>query len=1833
MSGTTWVASSEVPGIAIRGDGILATVDWGPAATARAVGAAKDRVATAIDGTDGVNLVAAAVLGDVQLLAPPRRSRGGHQRTEGTITVALGPSAPEERRVVLVEEGGAYSWFVPAPGEDEVALPIEVVPGTRNLLTKTLRRVVRVVAVKTVGWALHHATRTIVGGWDERRHPPRLRAWGPANHRDPNAPAPDLAAFGAGPSLLVVHGFTGSIHGSFGDLSDDVVGTIAGAYGGRALAYDHPTLVATPLTNAELARDQLLAAGTPLTLDVLAHSRGGLVARELAHLLDSTGSRIRSITFVATPNDGTPLADTNRPMGLLDALTNLAGAVPGSDAIALALELLKDIVVRSGLDALEGLRAMDPDGGYLRALNDRAVGGDLAVRAIAADFEPMSDAGIVRTARDRLVDAYFGGVRNDLIVPTLSTIVTKGRFGVPPQQRLVLDSSRGVDHSTFWTNPRATHQLVEWLRADWTEKAPPLVPLDETEPLAEVALPPDPTTIGDLAAAVAKLPDQGKAALESLLGGPVDTEAKPPTGERHAVVVVPGIMGTHLAVGDRGTVWLDPVRLVRGHFRDLEVSGDGDGEPVTIAGLNRTYLPLITRLARDFDVYLAGFDWRLDIRASARALAILLSEQVLTRPDRPVTLVAHSMGGLVSRALPVFVPDVWKAMKAATRIVPGADPHPLLVMLGTPNRGSYSVVLTLTATETILKALAAIDLGNNTEELKRVVATFPGVYQMLPSHSAGPDDDHHGALYTDAGWGSSATLSPPLLADARRFHDQLAEVHDASRLVCVAGYGRSTPYRVELTSTGDLRLGVFSRGDGRVPIPLGILDGVRTYFSPASHGGLPSDRAVLDAIGGLVATGRTDRLEVEEPVRRGGDALAVPPMVPLEEFDPLPAVGTRDVAEMAAWRQAEGQLGAALSQTLGGGISTGARVRVEVSVLHASLEQSAHPIAVGHYSGLPHGGAEAFLDSKLGGALRNRLRIGNYPEQAGTALYVPAPTGRRPRGAIVLGLGAYGTLSPAVLSEAMASAVIDMVLDDVERHGPADAEKLGFGVSSVLVGTPGRHGITLDSAVPALTEGVLAALERLRELDQPIALKRVELQLVELYEQQAEDAAQVVCRLGELVDADLARGADLILADRLARGDGARPGSVPRGGSGTPWVRIAVGLDDPRRDDPGAPASEIRTMTLTAVAGGAQANLIRHDVDLAKIRAYVERAVRRDDAAWSSVSRTLYEMLFPTRAKLDLDRADSLHLLVDDVLAEVPWELLAAPTLGRDVAPLALRAGMLRQLRSDFLTRERSELPTGRFALVVGDPPQRYGRLPGARVEAASVADLVEGRDWLVTRRIYGAEAQEGEAWTEILDALHEHPYRLIHVAAHGVIHPDERSSGVVIGSEIHQRLTALDFEKMTVTPDMVFLNCCHLGQMGTQLATNEALPDELRHPHRVAATVARQLLRNGVRAVVVAGWAVDDVAAAAFADVLYQNMLDGHPFGEAVRRARQAAYEEDGGRSNTWGAYQCYGDPDFELVADEPVRASSWSVVSSRQLARELDVLAARAGSATSDAHRLEVATEIDRLRVAGEGLLDDGAALASLGRSLAEVGNYVQATHAYEAALRHSRGGADIATIEQLANIRARLAKQKIQDDHDPDAAKELFKDSLAVLDGLVKVAGSTAERCALRGAILKRRAATLANGAREADLAAARDAYTQAWKLSSDHHGARLDTYHTNLRLQTSALTRPEIGLDDDEAELLDRLHAEVMSAAAKPTDYWDAAALADTLVTYALVGRRIDGQPVTLSDAADRYAAAFALRSTVRQRDSVISHLMDLRDLAGPNRAAEFDKVLVSLVSSI
>ena len=175
---------------------------------------------------------------------------------------------------------------------------------------------------------------------------------------------------------------------------------------------------------------------------------------------------------------------------------------------------------------------------------------------------------------------------------------------------------------------------------------------------------------------------------------------------------------------------------------------DRPSHTVEAVGLNIAYTKMASRLSGRWRVHLFPYDWRLDIADAADTLDQFITARVMEGGRRPVHLVAHSMGGLVARTFIGRHRDTWEAMDDRG----GAGGR--LVMLGTPNRGSYSIPLALSGEDIAIKGLAAVDRRNDREKIRRIVASFPGTYQMLPSpHLHLPFPDDHDRLYDAAAWG------------------------------------------------------------------------------------------------------------------------------------------------------------------------------------------------------------------------------------------------------------------------------------------------------------------------------------------------------------------------------------------------------------------------------------------------------------------------------------------------------------------------------------------------------------------------------------------------------------------------------------------------------------------------------------------------------------------------------------------------------------------------------------------------------------------------------------------------------------------------------------------------------------------------------------------------------------------------------------------------------------------------------------------------------------------------------------------------------------------------
>jgi pimeloyl-ACP methyl ester carboxylesterase len=171
---------------------------------------------------------------------------------------------------------------------------------------------------------------------------------------------------------------------------------------------------------------------------------------------------------------------------------------------------------------------------------------------------------------------------------------------------------------------------------------------------------------------------------------------------------------------------------------------------------------LALRARWNVDTY--AYDWRRDLDDAADGLAALIRER---HDGQPVHLVAHGAGGLVARQLVLRHPQLWEAMQDPAGAAGGR-----LVMLGTPNFGSYAAVQALAGEDRVTELLAACDARHDTQALLAVAGTFAGSYQLLPAPSRLPGS--LSSLYQADTWPRQAAVSQALLDRAWTFHEALA---------------------------------------------------------------------------------------------------------------------------------------------------------------------------------------------------------------------------------------------------------------------------------------------------------------------------------------------------------------------------------------------------------------------------------------------------------------------------------------------------------------------------------------------------------------------------------------------------------------------------------------------------------------------------------------------------------------------------------------------------------------------------------------------------------------------------------------------------------------------------------------------------------------------------------------------------------------------------------------------------------------------------------------------------------------------------------------------------
>ena len=421
--------------------------------------------------------------------APPSDVRSPVSDVDG-VEVTVPDLGDDVAQVLLaVDENGVVSWNFPvddggslAPttrgAGDDVrfivpAFASEPSPGDatdRGVFGLLGRKVLELVALPLSKLVVPPLAGAAARLWESKSRIARVRTFTPANYASADVPSLEDAEWqrlATGRSLWFVHGTFVSTDTAFQAFPAGVLSALSDAYGGRVAAIDHHTLGIDPLGNADLVRE-LVPDGLELDVDIVCHSRGGLVARALAGQGGEAVFNVRRIVHVASANHGTALATPSNLVPFIDRITTIVNLIPDGPAAMIEATLTSVLVVvkiiaKYGLVGVPGLAAMDSAGDFLGGFNSAEL--PTEQYAVAADFTPTGGwrAMALKNVENVVVDRVFGSAANDLIVPTAGVYEGEDAMNVREDRRLVLPRERGVYHGSFFGQPDVAKQIAGWL--------------------------------------------------------------------------------------------------------------------------------------------------------------------------------------------------------------------------------------------------------------------------------------------------------------------------------------------------------------------------------------------------------------------------------------------------------------------------------------------------------------------------------------------------------------------------------------------------------------------------------------------------------------------------------------------------------------------------------------------------------------------------------------------------------------------------------------------------------------------------------------------------------------------------------------------------------------------------------------------------------------------------------------------------------------------------------------------------------------------------------------------------------------------------------------------------------------------------------------------------------------------------------------------------------------------------------------------------------------------------------------------------------------------------
>jgi pimeloyl-ACP methyl ester carboxylesterase len=947
-------------------------------------------------------------------------------------------------------------------------------------------------------------------------------------------------------------------------------------------------------------------------------------------------------------------------------------------------------------------------------------------------------------------------------------------------------------------------------------------------------------------------------------------------GER--VLILHGIMGSKLGRdGARfdDVIWVNPLAIALGRLSELTLPGQAKSIKA-LGVLLFAYLKLKLKLRiAGYDADFFAYDWRLDLVELGKRLA-----DQIKGDGRRVHLVAHSMGGLVARAA------LLEKTKSIGRIV----------MLGTPNFGSFSPIQAFRGVHAIVRKVDFIDPFHSGAELAGIFGTFPGLSEMIPSPQKYPAD-----FFQLSSWPNDGPRpTQAMLTASAKVQARLPAEHD--ELFVIAGVGQETTVDAKVQG-GEFVYTMSTEGDGTVPLQCALLPTAkRTYFIAEEHGSLPNNADVARAVDDILGTGETKILPSEQPRRAGATRE-----ISERALDQTPYVGNRGralsarekraiVAEVAAADRDPVSV-APLSATLDAAAASpesaiadqiviGRRRhhRLEVTLAFGSItEAEADAYVLGAFKLVPPGGAASAIDGLMGGAISQIFSRRMFNANVGEVSILP--TGKHPVRADIVafaGLGPFDSFNEDVLEivgENLVRTFVSVRVDNfatVPIGGSSGAFTAGALRRLMLGFLRGLQDADLDHRFRGIT---ICEVDRNRFM----AMQR---EFYHLCGTQLFDGVEVTLREVELPQPPMLQAP--------------REAGAPRQQN----VFLIVRQESKRDADP----VEYGCSVLTA---GAKATIFkgRQQVPKRELEAHLEKLGTDrglTQGAIGSFGGKLAEMVLPTNVRAILERhiEEPLVVVHDAASSRIPWETLRIagkfPVLG---------AGLSHRYETEDLSiakwLEVRQLGKTLNVLLIVNPTED---LDGAEAEGDRINRLFGKLSPAVTlleRR--GPQARK----REIEKCLASGTFDVIHYAGHAAFDPvnPSRSGIICAGGEI---LSGGELATLGSLPSLVFFNACESGRL--RRGSKRTTIDDRKHPIervRRGVSFAEAFMRGGVANYLGTYWPVGDASALAFAENFYQEILAGQPLGNAVLTGRKAVEKL---RSVDWADYILFGDTNFVL-------------------------------------------------------------------------------------------------------------------------------------------------------------------------------------------------------------------------------------------------------------------------------------------------------------------------------